>query len=288
MTLPYRHIGFIGLGLMGGSIALLIRNYYPNIRLFGFSRQDDTIQYALSNSMIDSGATLTSEIPKDLDLVFICTPISKINEYIALLSQHIEQKLVITDVGSIKRGIGEGISLRSSHVFIGGHPMAGSEKSRVQHANIAMMKQATYLLMNPSSHTPEYAVFNRFIQSLDFRVLELEPSQHDYLLTLASHFPFLMATLTATTAQNGLSKDDMALDLFRQIISSGFRDTTRVAASSVEWAVDICQQNKENLLTTIQLLKRNLTEIESLLQEQNENALTDYFKRTKSFRDSLY
>jgi len=281
--MTYQHIGFIGLGLMGGSIARLIRQKDPSIRIFGFSRSDTTIQYALDHHIIDHGSTKKIEIPQDLDLVFICTPISLIQDYIVFLDQHILGHLLMTDVGSIKQGIGEGISFRKGHCFIGGHPMAGSEKTGIQYSDASLMKNATYILI-PQQHR-EYTKFANFIRELDFRVLELNVEEHDTMVMAASHFPYLMAQLTVKNTEI-ISLEQKPS--FQKVISTGFYDTTRVASSSVEWGMDVCRYNCKNLLKSLVALRENLATLEGFLKTQNWDALSIFLEKNKEIRDQLY
>jgi prephenate dehydrogenase len=281
-ALTYQHIGFLGLGLIGGSLAMLIRKTYPQAKIFGFAQNATTIEYALSQNIIDTGSTNPAQIPTDLDLVFICTPISLINQYIQLITKHIPGQLTITDVGSIKTDIGQNIPLNPQHTFIGGHPMAGTEKTGITAANPAIMNHAAYLLIQQKSAS--YQKLKKFLQTLKFNLIELSVKEHDEMVAFASHFPYLMAELTIqATAQN-----IRTLPKFKQIISTGFRDTTRVASSNPAWGTDVCHNNKANLLKALKSTKKNLAILEKLIKEDKTTELQQLFQQAKTFRDNLY
>jgi len=269
------------MGLIGGSLASLIRSYYPDVRIFGFSRQEETIQYAIAQKFIQGGTIHQDQLPQDLDLVIICTPISLINATLQWVSDASPGSLVLTDVGSIKSGIG--INLPDHHTFIPGHPMAGSEKQGIRFADAKLLHQATYILC-PQEKT-DYIEFVEFIRSLAFRVLELDVNTHDKILASASHFPYLMAGLTAKA---GARIEPENQEFFKKIISRGFFDTTRVSSSPVEWGMDVCQYNKPNLLELITSTQSQLSHLKQLLETENWYELQDFLTQIKQFRDGLY
>jgi prephenate dehydrogenase len=278
-----KKVAFIGLGLVGGSMALLIRQYFPKIKLAAIARSENTISYALNKGIIDEGSTEISQIPKDTDVVFICTPIDLINSYAKEVSKLITKDLIITDVGSVKENICKGIAgLRKTHTFIGGHPMAGSDKVGIEFATAKIMQKATYILIQQENKS--FKVLREFLVSLDFKVLEMNAQEHDLYVAVASHMPYLLAHLIVKNADGYANEDEKML---KNIISSGFRDTTRVANSDPTWGKDICLGNKKNLLYYLERTKQNIQEIEALIKAEDSSNIKAYFAQNKAKRSTL-
>lgn len=266
---------------MSGCMAKQIHEKFPTIEIYAVNRSKQGLELAFQDGVICAGYTSISDLPKSLDLVIVGTPISVVNESLRQASSHIESSCLFTDIASVKCGIGEGVSWKPGHVFIGGHPMAGKTDTGYRHADIDLLKGALYMIT--TAKPPEGQVFTSFLRELDYRVLEIDPVTHDALLASASHMPFLMAALMTDLSQSA-GQDAR----FKQIISSGFRDTTRVASGSPDWAVDISQHNKANLLQKLAELKGRASALEALIKEGDPAELRAYFADLKTYRDSLY
>jgi prephenate dehydrogenase len=283
MKSPYKHIAFIGLGLIGGSLAKLIRKNFPETKLYAIATKKDTISFAVSEGIVDNGSTEIDLLPADVDLIFVCTPISKIAGYVNSLSVNLAQELTITDIGSIKSDVCDEVFLtKSQHLFIPGHPMAGNEKLGIRNSEEDLLKKAPYILV--PQENPKYETFKAFISNLDFKVIELSPKKHDEITCIASHFPYLMACLTVSATENIPDKNQ---DSLKEIISSGFRDTTRVASCSSDWGAEVIVANKENMLEAIMVTKRNLEYIEKLINNNDTTKLQRLFENIKKLRKRL-
>lgn len=284
MPSAYRSIGFVGLGLIGGSLARKIREATPEVKVTAVARSADTIVTAKTMGMIDAGGTSLDALDPDVDLVFVCTPIKDIPATVTQLVSKFKHPLLITDVGSTKKEICEhAYGLGSFQLFIGGHPMAGSEKTGVGHADAGLFDGKTYILVpNPD---PRYREFRSFIESLGFRVVELAAETHDRLMAYASHVPYLMSGLTVQATQT-LSNTDRTL--LKQVISSGFYDVTRVAESAPEWGADVCFYNSNEILNEITIIKNRLEALEFLIRTKDRDALKALFASVKTSREWLY
>ncbi|MFC1751974.1 prephenate dehydrogenase [Thermoproteota archaeon] len=283
-TIVFNKIGFIGLGLIGGSIAQMIWATYKDCQLYSAGTSQDTIDYAVKNKIIDQGFLNIEDLPKDLDLVFICTPIQYITHSIERVTKHINNpNLIITDVGSIKTEIINHLPpLESGHLFIPGHPMAGSEKTGILNSNEKLLEHCTYFLVPSSDH--RYHQFKSFLQTLSFNVNEMDMEKHDYLAGLASHFPYLNACLTASSGLL-LTKEDR--DLFKHVVSSGYLDTSRVARSDPKWGADICLYNGNNILDRLCELEHEIKVLKKLIKRKDRGGLTVYFSKIKKSQDDL-
>ncbi len=281
---PYSKIGIVGLGLIGGSLAYLIKKVFAKIPLVGVDSNKETIKLAKEKGVIDAGFESIEKMPQDIQLVFLATPLNVIEECAKKVSRNFKHEVTITDVGSAKHFLSEvHKDLASRHLFIPGHPMAGSEKTGFFHASHWILENATYILV-PQNH-PRYAVFRRFLKELGFIVKELESDVHDHVVAFSSHVPYLMACLTVQATES-LSKE--TFPILKEMISSGFKDTTRVAASSPEWGAQICLTNAKNLLGAIQNIKAHLRILENGIKQGNIGALRNYFCEVKERRGDFF
>ena len=293
----FNHIAIVSLGLIGGSLAKTIKLHLPDQKILGISGNSKSLTQAKEDGAIDEFAGYDDPLPESVDLVIICSPIDKT---IPMIQRYVSQRsaqsphLVITDVASVKESICQPLkNTLPKHVsFVGGHPMAGIEKTGYDHSSADIMTGATYILTTDqvgsdvSKETQSRDALHALLKTCEFNVLECDANSHDKYVALASHLPYLMAILTTENAKAQLSSDQELP--FKQIISSGFRDTTRVASSAPEWGSDVCTQNNANLIESIQLLKDQLSQLEAKLKTNDPEALTGYFESIKSFRELLY
>lgn len=278
-------ISFIGLGLIGGSIAKTIRRIYPQIRLYAVSGHLSTITQAYEAGVIENDNMLSLNEISDADYIFLCTPVQKNISYLKQLKDLIAPHTMITDVGSVKGDIHNAVAaLELEDHFIGGHPMAGSEKTGFAAATPYLLENAYYVI-TPTSKTPKQqaARFRSFIESLGAIPLILDNAQHDFATASISHLPHVLAYSLVNLVQE---IDDQA-ETMKTIAAGGFRDMTRIAASSPVMWQDICLSNKEQVLHLIDLYTKQLAKIRSYIKDENKAEMTAYFTKAKDYRDSL-
>ena len=151
-------IGFIGLGLIGGSIAKAIRYYYPDVTILAHTRSHITLDYALKEQIIDIACEQVDERFSDCDYIFLCAPVEANASYLQILKTLIKPECIITDAGSTKTDIHTHVAeLGMEAQFIGGHPMAGSEKTGIVNAKRHLLENAYYII-TPTSQVPQEAV----------------------------------------------------------------------------------------------------------------------------------
>jgi len=285
MKPAFNQIGIVGLGLIGGSLSAQIKAKFPTTKVFAQDSHESALEFAKKKRWIDAGVTTLSKLPKKLDLVIVATPMHAINKTVNALAAHLESPCVITDVGSVKTPFVKAKhKLRAGQVFIGGHPMAGSEKSGVENASVRLFDKASYLLCPVKSKG--YLEFKQFLAALDFYVVELDAETHDRLLALASHLPYFMAMLSVQTVKAALKPSERKL--FAKIIAGGFRDTTRVASASPLWAKDIAELNKKSVVKALKLSEKKMGDLLKLIEKANSTSIASLLKSGKQFRDSLY
>jgi len=255
MTSPFQHGCIIGLGLLGGSLAWDLRQHYPEMAITGIARREETLteaaEQSVGNKPIYTRLTTSLAAVRDADLIVLCTPVQTIITQLAEMAPLLSANTVVTDVGSTKRMIMNAAAtvLPSTVYFIGGHPMAGSERKGLSHARGGLYQGATWALCIPEAHIAAAERMRLLIDELGGLPLEIDADTHDALVALTSHLPHVVAGALANVVLG--SANGAAVTPF---IAGGFRDTTRVAAASPAMWRDICLTNRDQLTRALSLL----------------------------------
>lgn len=283
--MSFTKIGFIGLGLIGGSIAKRLRTLYPDLTIIALSGHLSTIEQAYDQHLISNRTMCDIEDFYDCDYIFLCTPVQKNLEYLRQLKGKVNKNCIITDVGSVKTDIHkEVIALDMEEQFIGGHPMAGSEKTGLSNANEILLENAYYII-TPTSKSTEAAIhaFRELVASLGSIPLILDYEVHDYATAAISHLPHIIAY----SLVNLVRESDDENETMKTIAAGGFKDITRIASSSPVMWENICLSNRDQLLKLIDAYMERLQCTRNDIAAGNENALLDTFSAAKDYRDSI-
>lgn len=277
-------IGFVGLGLIGGSIAKTIHRIYPNITLIACDLNTDTLKLAVKESVISHVFSGLTEDFAQCRYIFLCAPVQKNAEFLAKLSDFAGENCVITDVSSVKSSIHKSLPAKLAPYFIGGHPMTGSEKSGYEHATPYLLENAYYIL-TPTSQTDVKLVqeFQSFISSLGALTMTLDYESHDFITAAISHLPHILASSLVNLVQD---IDDDAQTM-KKVAAGGFRDITRIASSSPVMWQQICLTNREQILKLITMFIHSLEKTRDFISESSSHELFDFFQSAKDYRDSL-
>ncbi len=277
-------IGFIGLGLIGGSIAKTIHRIHPQIRLIAYEPDAGSLELAAKEGVISKGYTDITEDFAQCKYIFLCAPVQKNAEFLARLSDFAGENCIITDVGSVKNAIHKALPREIAPYFIGGHPMAGSEKSGYANATAYLLENAYYIL-TPTADTDTKAVeeFRGFISSLGAITMILDYQSHDFITAAISHLPHILASSLVNLVQD-IDNDAGAM---KAVAAGGFRDITRIASSSPAMWQQICLTNREQLLKLIDLFISSLTAARGLICDSASEELFSFFQSAKDYRDSL-
>ena len=278
-------IGFIGLGLIGGSIAKAIRRVHPEIKLIAYNRTISVVNDALRDGVIDQACFEITSAFDECDVVFLCVPVVTMRAMLKALAPHLKEDAIITDVGSTKTDIHEmvgGLGL-DSH-FIGGHPMAGSEKTGYANSTDRMIENAWYIL-TPGSEVPisRISSFSEFISSLGALPLILTAEEHDYMTAAVSHVPHVISASLVNTVK----ELDGPEEYMRTIAAGGFKDITRISSSSPQMWQEICLANSDNICSVLESFIRKLTDFRFAIRNGSEEKLMKYFSESKEYRDSF-
>lgn len=278
-------IGFIGLGLIGGSIAKAIRHFYPEIRLLAVSGHKETISRALAERLIDEGFEKVGCAFEKCDYIFLCAPVSLNADYLEELKPFIKKDCIVTDVGSTKTDIHCKVTeLGMEANFIGGHPMAGSEKTGLDHAKRHLIENAYYII-TPTSKVSREAVddYAQFIASLKALPLILDYREHDYVTAAISHLPHLIAAGLVDLVRN----NDSEAEYMKTMAAGGFKDITRIASSSPVMWEQICMTNRENISKLLGNYIESMTEIKNSLDQQKGEDIYRLFQEAGDYRSSF-
>ncbi|MCI5622666.1 prephenate dehydrogenase/arogenate dehydrogenase family protein [Anaerostipes sp.] len=278
-------IGFIGLGLIGGSIAKGIKRVFPNYKIIGFDEDKETLKEALKDGIVDQISNGNENDFKDCNYVFLCAPVQYNIMYLQGLKNAISSNCIITDVGSVKGEIHKKVEeLQMEECFIGGHPMVGSEKAGFSFSSDRLVENAYYFI-TPTKKVNEEKVkeFTSFIEELGALTILLDYNQHDAFTAAISHVPHIIAAELVHLVKN-MDTDN---GILKQLAAGGFKDITRIASSSpVVWE-QISLSNKKNIKMLLLQAKDHLEEIIEALDEENNDYLNTYFKEAGEYRDSV-
>lgn len=278
-------VGFIGLGLIGGSIARAVRYFYPDAEILACSRTRSSLEQAHTDGVIDQILDGVNESLADCDYLFLCAPVSSNADYLKQLKPIIQPSCIITDVGSTKTDIHEKvIELGLEANFIGGHPMAGSEKTGYQNSKRILIENAYYII-TPTGKTPEGAVerYRDFIASLKALPLVLDYQVHDYVTAGISHLPHIIAS----SLVNLVKDSDTEEGIMKLVAAGGFKDITRIASSSPEMWEQICMTNRKNISSILGDYIASLTKIQQSLDDAQAGTIHHLFETSRDYRNSL-
>ena len=281
----FKKIGFIGLGLIGGSIAKKIKLSHPDCEIIATARRQETITEAYEMNLISNNELLSLEEFSDCDLIFLCAPVEKNLDYLRKLKDIISDHTLITDVGSTKTQIHkEVIELGLEKQFIGGHPMTGSEKTGISNANEYLLENAYYIITPTAVSTQEEIdEFYAFVEELGSIPMVLDYEAHDYATASISHLPHMIAY----TLVNLVKDIDDEHETMKTIAAGGFKDITRIASSSPVMWESICMTNQEQLIKLMDKYIESLSELREDIQSSSSQTLLNKFQSAKDNRDSL-
>lgn len=277
--------GFIGLGLIGGSIAKAIRYFYPDAEIIACSRTRSTVEQAVSEGVVNRIPDGIGEDFADCDYIFLCAPVSNNAEYLGQLKSIIGPSCIITDVGSTKSDIHARVAeLGMEANFIGGHPMAGSEKTGYANSKRILIENAYYVI-TPTEQVPREAVehYRDFVASLKALPLVLDCQTHDYVTAGISHLPHIIASSLVNLVKDSDTQDG----IMKMIAAGGFKDITRIASSSPEMWEQICMTNRKNISSILGDYIDSLTRIKGQLDQAQEGAIYELFETSRDYRNSL-
>ena len=277
--------GFIGLGLIGGSIARAFKQNRKDIRIAACDPDPTTRQQALSEGIADAVSDRPSEILGDCDFIFLCAPVAHNDRNLKQALEFCGPDCILTDVGSVKTPICRLIEeLGLQNRFIGGHPMAGSERIGFANSKASLLENAYYIL-TPGEGVPEetFRDFYQLVKQMGAIPLPMSPDKHDFSTAAISHLPHVVAASLVNLVREA---DDENATL-KTIAAGGFRDITRIASSSPVMWQNICLTNQREILHLLDLYLEKLQTFRTELANADSENLLAEFQSAKDYRDNL-
>ena len=278
-------IGFIGLGLIGGSIAKTIRKFHPDYHILAYAKHKETLAAALNCNAIDAVLEEKDERYHTCDYIFLCAPVEYNIEYLKYLKNVISDDCIITDAGSVKGPIHKAVEeLGMDHCFIGGHPMAGSEQSGFEHSSDHLLENAYYIL-TPGGQVPleKLTEFSELIDSLGSIPMVLTAEEHDFITAGVSHLPHIIASTLVNFVKTHDTKDEM----MKNLAAGGFKDITRIASSSPVMWQNICLKNKDNIVEILDQYIDSLEDFKEAVEREDDLDLYTRFESSRNYRNSM-
>jgi prephenate dehydrogenase len=280
----WKKVTLAGVGLLGGSLGLALKQRKLADLVVGFVRRQESIKECETYGAVDSATMDLHEGISGAELVVLCTPIAKMQSLVKQMRPALAKGAIVTDVGSVKGSVVrelEDLVAKQGGTFIGSHPMAGAERMGVAAARGDLFNNAV-CIVTPTSKSNKAAVENveELWRSVGARPLRMSPELHDELVSRSSHLPHVLAaTLANAVLDPKQPKQQGAL------CANGFRDTTRIASGSPEMWRDIALANRENLISALDSFIEDLRNFRRFLKSKDEKAISKFFDIAKKRRD---
>lgn len=277
--------GFIGLGLIGGSIAKALKKYDETIRIIAYDVSGETLALALREQIADAAADAIDERFSDCDYIFLCAPVQKNDANLAAVKKIMKPDCLLTDVGSVKTAIHEAVHAAGlDSRFIGGHPMAGSERVGFANSKASLLENAYYIL-TPSENvsSEKLEAYKDLVAGMSAIPLVMDYKRHDYVVAAISHLPHVIAA----SLVNLVRDSDEESGIMKMVAAGGFKDITRIASSSALMWQQICLTNTANISSLLGDYIRSLQNFQTELKNLDAAALYRQFDSARVYRDSF-
>mgnify|MGYP001316803385 FL=1 len=283
----FKKVCIIGCGLIGSSIARAIKKHGLSKKVVSSNRSESINKKVIELKIVDEASSDTKKICKDSDLIIISTPLSSYEEVILKIKNSLKSGSILTDVGSVKENI---ISLVEKNVpenisWISSHPIAGTEASGPEAGFYELFKNR-WCILTPSkkSKDKDIKLLETFWKKIGSKVDIMNAKQHDYILSITSHIPHLIAYNIVNTTLN--VQDTKESDVVKYS-AGGLRDFTRIAASNPIMWRDVFIQNKRNTSKMIDKFIENLEDLKKAIESEDGKKLEQIFIKTKKIRKDI-
>ena len=283
---PFNRIAIIGLGLVGGSIGLAVREHLPGASTAGYDAVANVRARASERRLVDEVCESAAEAAQDADLVILCVPVGAMGEVAREIEPALADGVVVSDVGSSKQSITEALSKAlPGHSVIPAHPVAGTEHSGPD-AGFATLFHQRWCIVTPPEDADPVLVSRlvAFWEELGAMVDTMDAKHHDLVLAVTSHIPHLIAYTIVGTASD---LEEVTRSEVIKYSAGGFRDFTRIAASDPTMWRDVFLNNRDAVLVMLQRFLEDLKGLEDAIQSNDGEALFDRFTQTRAIRRSI-
>jgi prephenate dehydrogenase len=280
----FQKITLVGMGLLGGSLGLAIRQRRLSAVVFGFVRRAEAVGECERVGAVDQATCDLARAVEGADLVILCTPIAQMRSVAEQMLPVLKAGSIVTDVGSVKGSVVQQLETliagRGAH-FVGSHPMAGAEKMGLTAARADLFQNAVCVI-TPTAKSNRDAVrrLEEFWKDVGGRPLNLTPEFHDDLVSRSSHLPHVVAAELANYVLSPAHPKEQAM-----LCANGFRDTTRIASGSPEMWRDIALANRKYLARVLGVFIEDLQEFQLALGNEDRKNIQEFFEKAKQRRD---
>lgn len=282
-----KKILIIGLGLIGGSIGRAVKEEHPSTFIIGYDVDHEQATLAKSCGVIDCYVSDLKGKTDQADVIIIATPVSKTEEIMDFLIKNctLKKDVIITDVGSTKQAIiNKATHFPEDVTFIGGHPLAGSDKSGVNAASAHLFENAYYVLITSKpDDANKVETLKQVLSGTRATFITMTAEEHDRIAGVISHFPHIIAaSLVHLLSERNNEQVDM-----RHLAAGGFRDITRIASSNPQMWHDILLQNRSVLIDLMEEWQKEMEDVKTMIQNSDSAQIHHYFKTAKQYRDDM-
>lgn len=281
------NLAIIGVGLIGGSLGLCLKDKMgDNICITGLCRSQKSMDMAMKLGVVDYATADIEKVVKDADIVFLSPPVLQIVPMVEKILPYLKKGAILTDAGSTKQYIWQHLQkiLPADVYYIAGHPMTGREKSGVTAAKKDLFVGKAYVIVEDTGAPKEaHEKLMSVLKYTEANFTTLDIAKHDRCASVISHVPHVTAAALVTLLNR--SGDD--LESCIKLIGGGFKDTTRIASSNADMWADICMTNSTAIVNNLKMLQSIIGEVITACENQDRQAVYDYFTASKARRDSI-
>lgn len=281
----FNRMAVIGVGLIGGSLALDCKKNGLVRTIAGYGRTEENLKTAAALGVIDEYHATIEKAVRGADLVLLAGPIGSYPAAVREMLPFLSKNAIVTDVGSVKgRVVADLAPLLGKHHFVPAHPIAGREKSGVGAAVAGLFKGARCILTPvPATDRASLEKVKKLWEAVGSLVTILDPGEHDFVMGMVSHLPHVIAYAMVNTVLEEAGKREGLVSY----AGGGFRDFTRIGASSPEMWRDICLSNREILLEQIALFEKTLSGLREMIRKEDGQGLISAFEKSRALREKL-
>jgi len=283
----FKKVCIIGCGLIGSSIARAIRKQNLSTKIVSSNRSDSVNKKVIELKIVDDSNSDTKKMVEESDLIIIATPLSSYKDVILKIKDSLKNGSILTDVGSVKENI---IGLIEKNVpknvsWISSHPIAGTEESGPE-SGFSELFENRWCILTPSkkANDKDIKLLETFWKKIGSKVDIMDAKQHDYILSITSHIPHLIAYNIVNTTLKAQDKKESDIVKYS---AGGLRDFTRIAASNPIMWRDVFIQNKKNTLNMIDNFIVNLEDLKRALKNEDGKKLEEIFTKTQKIRKEI-
>lgn len=280
-------LAIIGVGLIGGSLGLCLKNKLGDkIFITGLCRSQESMRRAMELGAVDVATSNLEQVVGDADIIFLSPPVLQIVPMVKKILPYLKSGAILTDAGSTKQFIWQELKkiLPPDIFYVAGHPMTGREKSGVDAATKDLFRGKAYVIVKDNVTPPEVREkLMNVLRLTEANFFEIELAKHDRCASIISHVPHLTAAALVTLLNN--AGDD--LDSCLKLVGGGFKDTTRIASSNADMWADICMTNGDAITNHLRDLQNILGDVITAIEHHDRQAVHDYFARSKARRDKI-